>query len=203
VCGQVVCALPPKPSVRERKCSYLFVANLAKGLIHEVEEQVDYGVSRRVDAGKVVEDRHKGVRICHDCRYILQRKRFQLESSVETEFVKIYQVVELHADPMRWLTGHLQAFISIEEEIKETLPELEQRFLAADFKEGDAQLEKKKKDMFDMFALYQALAQRLRNYPYTQSHDDPSQTKIQKAMSIRANTFLQQRLLSFKVSCEY
>ncbi|EPQ58360.1 hypothetical protein GLOTRDRAFT_24482, partial [Gloeophyllum trabeum ATCC 11539] len=173
LCGRVVCSLPRAPP-----CSLLFV--VSDGRIEEVGEGVDYGVRRRTaGAGQGMDEAEKflkGVRICRECRPVLMQQQYQQEVRQVPVFARLYE-----------------AFISLEKDIEETLPQFQELLVTLS---NDEQPTKEasaiRRHLLDSFAQYDALAKRIRKLPCAKGS---SQERVQAAVSARANLFLQQHML--------
>ncbi|KAH9934700.1 FYVE zinc finger-domain-containing protein [Fomitopsis serialis] len=174
LCGRIICSLPVKVPQRPQPCSLLFVADSKTGRIEEVSEGVDYGVRRRPSATPQARGRGKeetmseeekflkGVRICRDCRPVLLREQYKHETRGVPIFFKLYD-----------------AFISLEKDIEDSLPQFQELMLTL--------------RLLEAFGQYDALAKRIRQLP-APSGPGSSQDRIQGAIASRANLFLQKNM---------
>lgn len=192
LCGKIICRLPVKRPQRPIVCSSLFVVDPKSRQIEEVEEGVDYGVRRRrismapsspVNGGPATpipeeeEKFLKGVRICRDCRPILLRQQYEQEMHGVPPFVKLYD-----------------AFISLEKEIEEYLPQFQELVLTLSHddqptKEASAA----RKRLLEAFSQYDKLAKRIRKMPCP-GGPGSSQDRVQAAVLNRASAFLQKNM---------
>ncbi|KIP08146.1 hypothetical protein PHLGIDRAFT_69866 [Phlebiopsis gigantea 11061_1 CR5-6] len=204
LCGRIICSLPVKYPQRSQSCSLLFVADPLTGQVEEVGEGVDYGVRRRTnsmgpnsvkgkgrdDAFGLNEDEKflKGVRICRDCRPVLQRRRYTQEAHTVPLFTRLYEASACHT-----LQTYI-AFVQVEKEIEETLPQFQELMLSLNNDERpspEASLARKR--LLEAFAQYDALAKRIRKLP-CQGGPGGSQDRVQQAIVTRANIFLQKNM---------
>ncbi|KAH9842728.1 FYVE-domain-containing protein [Rhodofomes roseus] len=188
LCGRIICSLPVKVPQRPQPCSLLFVADSNTGRIEEVSEGVDYGVRRRPSATpqargqkeeKMSEDEKflKGVRICRDCRPVLLREQYKHESRSIPIFFRLYD-----------------AFISLEKEIEDSLPQFQELMLTLSKREQPTpEASAARKRLLEAFGQYDALAKRIRQLP-TAAGPGSSQDRIQAAIASRANQFLQKNM---------
>ncbi|TFY67446.1 hypothetical protein EVJ58_g1618 [Rhodofomes roseus] len=154
----------------------------------EVSEGVDYGVRRRPSATpqargqkeeKMSEDEKflKGVRICRDCRPVLLREQYKHESRSIPIFFRLYD-----------------AFISLEKEIEDSLPQFQELMLTLSKREQPTpEASAARKRLLEAFGQYDALAKRIRQLP-TAAGPGSSQDRIQAAIASRANQFLQKNM---------
>lgn len=191
LCGRIVCSLPPKYPQRPQTCSLLFVADPITGQIEEVGEGVDYGVRRRTTStqgpkGKGREgalglsDEEKflrGVRICRDCKPVLLRRQYMHEARTVPLFTRLYE-----------------AFISIEKEIEDALPQFQELMLSLNNDERPSpEALAARKRLLEAFAQYDAVAKRIRKLP-CKGGPGSSQDRVQQAIVTRANIFLQKNM---------
>ncbi|CAL1705030.1 unnamed protein product [Somion occarium] len=189
LCGRIICSLPVKYPQRQQPCSLLFVADPITGAIEEVKEGVDYGVRRRnpsISQGKgkgkelALTDEEKflkGVRICRDCRPVLLRRQYLQEVHHVPIFSKLYD-----------------AFISLEKEIEEALPQFQELVLSLSNDERPSpEASAARKRLLEAFAQYDALAKRIRKIPSPEGQGS-SQDRVQTAILSRANNFLQKNM---------
>ncbi|THH31159.1 hypothetical protein EUX98_g3037 [Antrodiella citrinella] len=158
------------------------------GSVEEVVEGVDYGVRRRTNStvqgkGKSKqtpgdEDKFlKGVRICRDCRPVLLRRQY---------------IQEIHRTPL--FSKLYDAFISLEKEIEDALPQFQELLLNLSNEERPApEASSARKRLLDAFAQYDALAKRIRQLPCPGGQGG-SQDRVQQAIFTRANLFLQKNM---------
>ncbi|RPD66331.1 hypothetical protein L227DRAFT_492519 [Lentinus tigrinus ALCF2SS1-6] len=186
LCGRIICSLPVKHPQRPETCSLLFVADQSTGRIEEVGEGVDYGVRRRSTAipgkpqkrGEALPEEEKflkGVRICRECRPVLLRQQYRQEMEVVPLFSRLYD-----------------AFISLEKEIEDELPLFQEIIVTLSKHERPTpEASAARKRLLEAFAQYDALAKRIRKLPCAPGS---SQDRIQGAIIIRANNFLQKHM---------
>ncbi|EGN96202.1 hypothetical protein SERLA73DRAFT_185829 [Serpula lacrymans var. lacrymans S7.3] len=188
LCGNIICSLPIKRPQRLEPCSILFVVDPKSRRIEQVEEGVDYGVRRRrsVDTRSSAKEKAadvlaeeekflKGVRICRECRPILSRQQHFQEASQVPVFHRLYD-----------------AFISLETEIEDSLPQFRELILSLNTddqptKEATAT----RKRLLEAFSQYDALSKRIRKIPCP---PNSSQDRVQMAILTRANLFLQKNM---------
>ncbi|KAF5358235.1 hypothetical protein D9756_001669 [Leucocoprinus leucothites] len=184
LCGRIICSLPVKNPQRPATCSILFVVDSKTRKIEEVSEGVDYGVRKRqnVGTGKADEIDNdekflKGVRICRECRPILLREQYQQERLHAPTFVKLHE-----------------AFISLEQEIEDTLPQFQELILALNHNDHPTkEASAARKRILEAFAQYDVLAKRIKELPCPNGPSS-SQGRIQSAILMRANLFLQKNM---------
>ncbi|KAJ6608615.1 FYVE zinc finger-domain-containing protein [Mycena sp. CBHHK59/15] len=183
LCGQIICALPPRRPARPHACSVLFVVDPKMRAVEEVGEGVDYGVRRRrpsaAGAPSAAEEEKflRGVRVCRECRPVLLRQQYQQQGMHVPTFVKLYE-----------------AFVILEKEIEDSLPQFQELILSLNH---DSQPTKEasaaRKRLLEAFAQYDALAKRIRSLP-TPGGRGSSQERVQIAVMTRANLFLQKNM---------
>ncbi|KAJ7197138.1 FYVE zinc finger-domain-containing protein [Mycena pura] len=187
LCGQIICALPMKRPHRPQLCSVLFVVDPKTRIIEEVGEGVDYGVRKRrmgsVGGAQELQEPAeeekflRGVRICNQCRPVLLRQQYYQQGMQVPTFAKLYE-----------------AFITIEKEIEDSLPQFQELFLSLSH---DSQPTKEasavRKRLLEAFTQYDSLAKRIRNLPTTNGRGS-SQERVQIAVMTRANLFLQKNM---------
>ncbi|KAK7693695.1 hypothetical protein QCA50_003266 [Cerrena zonata] len=189
LCGKIICSLPIKYPQRPQPCSLLFVADPITGAVEEVKEGVDYGVRKRttsVSQGKgkgkepALTDEEKflkGVRICNECRPVILRKQYLHEFHHIPVFSKLYD-----------------AFIALEKEIEEALPQFQELVLSLSNEERPApEASAARKRLLDAFGQYDALAKRIQRIPCP-GGPGSSQSRVQAAIIARANNFLQKNM---------
>ncbi|CCM02068.1 uncharacterized protein FIBRA_04144 [Fibroporia radiculosa] len=188
LCGRIICSLPIKYPQRPQSCSLLFVVDSKTGRIEEVSEGVDYGVRRRTTSsshgkrGKedaVGDDEKflKGVRICRDCQPVLLREQYKQEVHNVPIFFKLYD-----------------AFIGIEKEIEDALPQFQELMLSLSKQERPTpEASAARKRLLEAFGQYDVLAKRIRQLPCP-GGSGGSQDHIQAAVHTRANLFLQKHM---------
>ncbi|KNZ74771.1 Vacuolar segregation protein PEP7 [Termitomyces sp. J132] len=182
LCGQIICSLPVKHPHRPVTCSLLFVVDPRTRRIEEVDEGVDYGVRRKpLDnangaSHKTTEDKFlKGVRICRSCRPILLRQQYQYEFTHVPLFSKLYE-----------------AFIALEQEIEESLPQFQELILSLSHNDQPTQEASiSRKRLLEAFAQYDALAKRIRALP---CRTGSSADQVQSSIMNRASLFLQKNM---------
>ncbi|KAF8894497.1 hypothetical protein BD779DRAFT_1609239 [Infundibulicybe gibba] len=180
LCGQIICALPPKRPQRLVPCSLLFIVDSKSRKIEEVSEGVDYGVRKRAGstgtgpgATKEAEEAEKflkGVRICKQCRPVLLRQQYQQERSHVPTFSRLYET-----------------FVLLEKEIEDSLPKFQELILTnkRSFCHAEA--------IIEAFAQYDRLSKRIRHLPCVNGPGS-SQDRVQMAVLARANLFLQKHM---------
>ncbi|KXN85490.1 Rabenosyn-5 [Leucoagaricus sp. SymC.cos] len=184
LCGRIICSLPVKNPQRPATCSLLFVVDSKTGKIEEVGEGVDYGVSKRRNAsvGKTDEIDNdekflKGVRICRECRPVLLREQYQQERLHVPTFVKLHE-----------------AFIALESEIEEALPQFQELILALNHNDQPTrEASAARKRILEAFTQYDALAKKIKELPCPNGLQS-SQGRVQSAILMRANLFLQKNM---------
>ncbi|KZT68162.1 hypothetical protein DAEQUDRAFT_757733 [Daedalea quercina L-15889] len=189
LCGRIICSLPVKAPQRPESCSLLFVADSKTGRIEEVSEGVDYGVRRRPSTnvqargrGKedaMAEDEKflKGVRVCRDCRSVLLREQYKQEARSVPIFFKLYD-----------------AFISLEKEIEDALPQFHELMLTlSNHERPTPEASAARKRLLEAFGQYDALAKRIRQLP-APGGPGSSQDRMQAAIASRGNQFLQKNM---------
>jgi len=156
-------------------------------IIEEVGEGVDYGVRKRrmgsVGGAQELQEPAeeekflRGVRICNQCRPVLLRQQYYQQGVQVPTFAKLYE-----------------AFITIEKEIEDSLPQFQELFLSLS---QDSQPTKEasaaRKRLLEAFTQYDSLAKRIRNLPATNGRGS-SQERVQIAVLTRANLFLQKNM---------
>jgi len=193
LCGQIICSLSPKLPQRPTTCSLLFVVDPGTRKIEEVGEGVDYGVKKRkVDIKRQVEDHLeedkflKGIRICRTCRPVLLHKLHQHDIAHVPTFVKLYE-----------------AFVSLEHEIEEYVPQFQKLILSlSHHNQPTKETSSMRKRLMAAFAQYDVLAKRIRKLP-CQSGPGSSQDRVQMAVMIRANLFLQMNMVPLQSLSSY
>ncbi|XP_006458227.1 hypothetical protein AGABI2DRAFT_115236 [Agaricus bisporus var. bisporus H97] len=181
LCGCIICSLPPKNPQRPVSCSILFVVDPKTRMIEEVGEGVDYGVRKRRNASigtadEIDKDEKflKGVRLCRMCRPVLSREQYKQER-LHSHFGK-------------------QMFIALEKEIEDALPQFQELLLALN-QDGNPTKEASaaRKRLLEAFAQYDALAKKIKQLPCPNGPAS-SQGRIQAAILMRANLFLQKNM---------
>ncbi|KAI0818537.1 FYVE zinc finger-domain-containing protein [Irpex lacteus] len=195
LCGRIICSLPVKYPQRPQPCSLLFVADPVTGFVEEVTEGVDYGVRRRTSSNAGVgggagagkgnareelspeEKFLKGVRICRDCKPVLMRKQYIQEAQKVPIFARLYE-----------------AFILLEKEIEEALPQFQELMVSLSQDERPSvEASAARKRLLEAFAQYDALAKRMRKLPCP-GGPGSSQDRVQQAILLRATNFLQKNM---------
>ncbi|EPT06065.1 hypothetical protein FOMPIDRAFT_68551 [Fomitopsis schrenkii] len=187
LCGRIMCSLPIKLPQRPEPCSLLFIADSKSGRIEEVSEGVDYGVRRRPSSNPAKgrkeeamgEDEKflKGVQICRDCRPVLLREQYKQEARSIPIFFKLYD-----------------AFISLEKEIEDALPQFQELMLSlSNHERPTPEASAARKRLLEAFGQYDALSKRIRQLPTT-GGPESSQDRMQAAIAARANQFLQKNM---------
>jgi rabenosyn-5 len=198
-CGRVICSLPIKPPARTRPCSLLFVIDEASGCIEEVVEGVDYGVRRRNGQDNQTEEKFlKGVRICQDCRPVLLRKQYELESGATPLYVRLYKVQGSSFSQYIHVIYLPQQMISLEHEIEENLSQYENMLSS---ESPLVQTSTLRESLLGRLAEYEALAKEIQHLPI-KGDSGNSQERIQKSIAVRAGLFLQKKMLPLKVSAQ-
>ncbi|KDQ11711.1 hypothetical protein BOTBODRAFT_35144 [Botryobasidium botryosum FD-172 SS1] len=179
-CGRVVCSLPPRPPTRTQTCSLLITADYRTRRIEEVPDGiVDYGVSRKGADPKADKEREaylRSIRLCRECYHIVSRQQHSLE-----------------ATSVQPLTRFHSSLIRLEDEIKSSLPLFQELVLNLKNSETSMQHDaaSARKRLLAAFSDYDTLAKKIRALPCAPGG---SQDRIQHAIFIRANAFLQQNM---------
>ncbi|KAG6814292.1 hypothetical protein H0H92_013417 [Tricholoma furcatifolium] len=185
LCGQIICSLPIKHPHRPLPCSLLFIVDPKTRRIEEVQEGVDYGVRKKPmsngDGAKPKpflppeEKFLKGVRICRTCRPILLHQQHEYEVTHIPTIGRLYE-----------------AFVALEEEIKDALPQFQELVLSLshnDQPSKEASISRKR--LLEAFAQYDDLAKRIRKLPCTPGS---SADQVQASIMNRASLFLQKHM---------
>jgi len=132
---------------------------------------VSQGKAKTADEEKFL----KGVRICRDCRPALLRRQHVVETSHVPLFQRLYEGI-----------------VHLEKAIEDSLPQFEELLVSLSKSETQSPEAKAlRKRLLDAFADYDALAKRIRDLPCAPGS---SQDRIQSAIIMRANLFLQQHM---------
>jgi len=119
----------------------------------------------------------KGVRICRTCRPVLLHQQHKQEAQEVPLFSRLYA-----------------AFINLEKEIEDSLPQFQELMLSLSKHERPTpEATAARKRLLDAFAQYDALAKRIRQLP-SPGGPGSSQDRIQQAVLARATIFLQKNM---------
>ncbi|THH08176.1 hypothetical protein EW145_g2887 [Phellinidium pouzarii] len=192
LCGRIICSLPVKIPQRPVPCSLLFVADPKSGRIEEVSEIVDYGVRPRnrvnslggaggpkVKGDGADEKLMKGVRICRECKPVMLRQKYHQEAKRIPAMIRLYE-----------------AFISLESEIEEALPQFQELMMSLSNNPDEAPTKEAsaaRKHLLQCFADYDTVAKRIHRIPCP-GGPGSSQERVQSAILTRAAMFLQKNM---------
>ncbi|KAF8889773.1 hypothetical protein CPB84DRAFT_1419349 [Gymnopilus junonius] len=184
LCGQIICSLPVKQPQRPALCSVLFIVDSETRQIEEVDEGVDYGVRRRrhdSHTGPRMEQEDekflKGVRVCRECRPALLRQQYHQQAQNVPPLIKLYE-----------------AFINLEVDIEESLPKFQELIMTLTHNDQPTkEASAARKHLLDSFAQYDKLSKKIYALP-SPNGPGSSQDRVQAAILIRANLFLQKNM---------